>query len=164
MVEWTDAETSLTAGLYHLRHLSQNWNSVLSYDVYNRTMGCLADSLFTLYLNKVFAAKDISVAGTHYVGSLFHDALRGVTEIFVNSAASSHEAAKEAKKFSALEDKFSTVGKFMDMSLQDISSGLSAGVFRETTGVELSRLVLAIFEDTEARARILHLLGTSQTH
>ena len=25
VVEWTDAETALTAGLYHLRHLSQSW-------------------------------------------------------------------------------------------------------------------------------------------
>lgn len=164
VVEWTDAETALTAGLYHLRHLSQNWKNVLSYDVYSRTIGCLADSLFTLYLDKVFAAKDISVAGTHFVGSLFRDAVRGVTELFLSTAASPHEVTKEAKKFSALEDKFSAVGKFMDMSLQDISMGLSAGVFRETTGVELSRLVIAIFEDTEARAKILRLLGSSQTH
>ena len=49
----------------------------------------------------------------------------------------------------------------MDMSLADITMGLSEGVFRSVTGAELSKLVCAIFEDTEARKRLLRLLESN---
>ncbi len=162
VVEWTEAETALTAGLYHLRHLSQNWKIILSHDVYCRTMGGLVDALFSLYLDKVLAAKDISVSACHFVSALFRDALRGVTELFGSGPSpSSDEAAKEAKRFCEFEDKFSAIGRFMDMSLADITMSLSEGVFQSVTGAELSRLVMAVFEDSGARAQLLRLLDSN---
>mgnify|MGYP006300592767 CR=1 FL=1 len=38
VIEWSEAETGLTAGLYHLRHLLQAWQSVLSKDILNLSL------------------------------------------------------------------------------------------------------------------------------
>ena len=62
VVEWTDAETGIAAGAYHLRHLSQTWRPILSRDIYGRTMGNLVDALYSMYLDQIMAATDISDA------------------------------------------------------------------------------------------------------
>mmetsp|Transcript_21279 Transcript_21279/g.31098 ORF Transcript_21279/g.31098 Transcript_21279/m.31098 type:complete len:325 (+) Transcript_21279:1-975(+) len=160
VVEWTDAESALIAGLYHLRHLSQGWKSILSHDVYCRTMGSLVDTLFTLYLDKILIAKDISVPASHFASALIRDALRGVTELF-GLHSDPDAAAKDTTRFCTLQHKFSAVGKFMDMSLNDINMALSEGVFLSVTGAELSGLVQAVFEDTEKRGKLLRLLESS---
>ena len=46
VVEWTYVETALTASLYHLRHLAQVGNPILSHDVYGRSK--------ILYLRSIF--------------------------------------------------------------------------------------------------------------
>ena len=68
-VEWTDAETALQAGLYHLRHLSQSRWSTLSYDVYSRTMANLVDSLFSIYLEEVLKATAISEPACRFLSA-----------------------------------------------------------------------------------------------
>ena len=55
--------------------------------------------------------------------------------------------------------KFHAVGEFMDMSIADINVNLSEGTFREVTGVELSRLVTAVYEDSDKRRQLLNLLA-----
>ena len=99
MVEWwTDAETTLTTGLYHLRHLSQSWWMIeVSWDF-------------------------IGIQG----GGRRENA----------------------------------IGKSMNMSLADINNmNLSEGTFRDVTGVELSRLVTAVYENSERRRGLLDLLA-----
>ena len=160
VVEWTDAETALTAGLYHLRHLSQAWKSMLAHDVYSRTMGSLVDALFTLYVDQVLGAKDISVPACHFVSALFKDALRGIEELF-GSPTTPDAGAKEAVQFCTLHHKFSSVGKFMNMSLADINMALPEGVFQSVTGSELARLVCAVFEDSDKRRKLLRLLESN---
>jgi centromere/kinetochore protein ZW10 len=169
VVEWSDAETAVTAALYHLRHLSQAWKSMLSHDLYVVTIGSIVDALFGLFLEKVLTSNVISVPACHFVSGLFQNMLRGVSELFGSSptdptptsTSAPGEGSVEAAQFCTLHHKFSAVGKFMDMSLADINMGLSEGVFRSVTGAELSKLVCAIFEDTEARKRLLRLLESN---
>lgn len=187
--EWTDAETALTAGLYHLMNLSQAWKGVLSYEVYGRSMGCLVDVLFGLFLDKVMVkdsgGSGISEPACHFVAALFRNAVKGVTELFIplldttttssnnnntfsttstptapNSPDDNEESTKEFQKFSHLSQRFIAVGKFMDMSLADIGMALSGGIFRSVTGPELSRLIIAVFEDSEKRRGMLALLAS----
>lgn len=160
VVEWSDAETALTAGLYHLRHLSQAWESMLSRDIYNVTIGSIVDELFNLFLVKVLGAKDISVPACHFVSGLFQNVLRGVSDLFGSPEANSN-SGPEAAQYCTLHRKFSAVGKFMDMSLVDINRSLSEGLFRSVTGAELSRLVCAVFEDSESRRNLLRLLESN---
>jgi len=158
VVELTDAETALTAGLYHLRHLTQAWKNLLSHDDYCGTIGTLVDTLFTLYLDQVMKAKDISEPSCQFVNVLFRDATRGVIEFFDSSP--SQETFKEATRYCSAWLKFTAIGKFMDMSLADITEGLSEGTFRYVTGAELSRLIMAVYTDSEKRQKLLQLLSS----
>lgn len=159
VVEWTDAETALTAGAYHLKHLSTAWVPILSRDVYGRAMGNLVDTMFSLYLSQVMVARDISEAASHFVGALFRDTGRKMSDLFSSDASSPEEAVKVSQNYCTLWDKFEAVGKFMDMSLLDISNALSAGVFRSVTGPELTRLIKATFEDSDRRRELIKILG-----
>ena len=160
VVEWTDAETALTAGLYHLRHLAQVWKPILSHDVYGRSMGNLIDTLFSLYFDQVISSKDISEPACHFLSSLFKDAMRGVVELFVSSGSASVDARKDATRFCSLWERFAAIGNFMDMSLADTRMALSDGIFRSMTGTELSRLIMAVFAKTETRQKLLDVLSS----
>lgn len=162
VVEWSDAETALTAGLYHLCHLSQAWKSILPSEVFFITMGSLVDHLFSLFLDKVLGTTDISIQASQFVCGLFQSALRGISELFGQDDNTKPDSlSKKICKYSILYDKFVAVGKFMNMNLSDINSSLSEGVFRSVTGAELARLVTAVFSDSERRAKLLRLLETN---
>jgi centromere/kinetochore protein ZW10 len=157
VIEWTEAETALTSGIYHLRHLSRAWKPVLSHDVYGRTMGSLVDTLYKLYLDKIIGAKDISEEATHFVSALFRDAVRSTSEFF-GSPQDLVEATKEVSRYCSLYHKFTAVGKFMDMTLTDINMGLSDGTFQSVSSAELTALVVAAYSDTPKRRSLLQLL------
>jgi len=154
VTEWTEAETGVRAAHYHLHHLSQAWKPILSRDVYARSMGSLVDTFFALLLDPVVTASEISVAATHFVSSLFRDVLQA-ENLFLGFA-------DEAKTYSRVWDRLTAVGRFMEMSLADISIGLSEGVFRSLTGPELSRLIHATFSDSDNRRKILQTLTTPE--
>lgn len=149
LAEWSEAETALNAGLYHLRHLSETWGAILSHDVFVRSIGHLADALFTLYLEQVTNAKDISESACHFVSSLFQNATSAISELL-----------KGDKSGSLVWDRFEAVGRFMDMRLMDIQTGLADGVFRSVTAPELSRLITATFADSPKRQRFLQALSS----
>ena len=48
----------------------------------------------------------------------------------------------------------------MDMSLADIQVALSEGLFRSVTGPELSRLIVATFDESQKRDHLLHVLAS----
>ena len=106
LAEWSEAETALTAGLYHLRHLSETWVVILSHDVFVRSIGHLADALFTLYLDQVTQATDISESACHFVCALFKKATSTLEELLQND-----------KSGSQVWNRFEAIGKFMDMTL-----------------------------------------------
>jgi len=150
LAEWSDAETATTAGLYHLRHLSQSWHPVLSYDVFNRSILYLADVLFSLFLDQVTKATDISIAGAHFVSTLFRKASDEIGELVQNDTSGSR-----------VWDRFCAIGQCMDMSLADIQVALSNGVFRSVTGPELTQIIKATFDDTPKRQHVLGLLASN---
>jgi len=158
VVEWTDAETAIEAGIYHLRHLSKSWQTTLSYDVYGRTMGNLVDTLFSFYLDEVLKVQDMSEPACHFVGSLFRNAIRGSVDLF-DMNQNPVEAQKEAARYCNVWNKFIAVGKFMNMSIAEINMALSEGTFRFCTGQELSRLVTAVYADSDKRRTLLRLLA-----
>lgn len=167
VVEWTDAETGIAAGAYHLRHLSQTWRPILSRDIYGRTMGNLVDALYSMYLDQIMAATDISEAAGHFTGALFRNATRSLLELFAEDGsgpapADTTAADRTARAYSLHWDKFVAAGEFMDMSLADITLGLGEGRFRSMTGSELSKLILAAFADSQKREALLRLLAPSE--
>mmetsp|Transcript_18362 Transcript_18362/g.39744 ORF Transcript_18362/g.39744 Transcript_18362/m.39744 type:complete len:464 (+) Transcript_18362:2-1393(+) len=177
VVEWTDAETALTAGTYHLRHISQAaWRPVLSRDIYGRAMGNLVDTIFSLFLDQVMNAHDISEPASHYVGALFRNTTRTMVELFVDEGRSASgssftsrpssytdsAALKTARSSCNYWEKFTAVGEFMYMSLSDITAALGEGTFRSVSGPELSKLIVAAFDDSQKRTDLLRLLSPSE--
>lgn len=158
VVEWTEAETALKAGLHHLRHLSKAWWNILSYEIYSRSMGILVDALFSFYLEEVLKAKDISEPASQFLNALFQYAINGAAEIFAINEEFD-ESVREATKHCKVWKKFHAIGEFMNMSIADINVKLSEGTFRGVSGSELSRLVCAVYEDTERRRKLLKLLA-----
>jgi centromere/kinetochore protein ZW10 len=148
LVEWSEAETAIKAGLYHLRHLSQAWKPTLSREVYGRSMGYLGDTLFTMFSDQVMKAAAISESACQLVSALFRSAMQGVSELLDQDTL-----------FCRCWDRFSAVGRFMDMSLADIQAALAEGVFRTVTGPELSRLIVATFSESEKRDHLLQVLA-----
>lgn len=148
LAEWTETESATNAGLYHIRHLSQAWKSVLSYEIFNRCICFLADVMFTLLLEEVGKATDISTTACQFVNSLFERAISGISEHLDGDVSSSQ-----------VYERFSCIGKCMDMSLNDINLGLSKGAFRSVTGQELTRLIKATFDDSPKRRDLLRLLN-----
>lgn len=147
--EWVDADMAMSKGLSHVKRVSQVWRPILARDVFVRSVGFLMDSLFGLYLEQVFKANDISAAACHFVSSVFRAGMQGCLETLGDDTGGCRSW-----------DRFSAVGRFMDMTLSDIQVALSDGVFRTLTGPELSKLITSTFDDSEKRARLLRVLST----
>ncbi|CAB9509858.1 Centromere/kinetochore protein zw10 homolog [Seminavis robusta] len=151
LAEWSEAETALAAGLYHIRHLSENWNMILSHDIFVRSVGYLADTLFTIYLEQVTSASDISESACHFVSALFSKATNTLGGFLGGD-----------KSGSAVWGRFEAIGRFMDMTLLDIQNNLANGAFRDVSGQELKRLITATFDDGPKRQRLLQALSSQQ--
>jgi centromere/kinetochore protein ZW10 len=153
LAEWSDAETALTAGIYHIRRLHQTWKPpMLSHEIYNKSIGYLVDVMLDLFLDQIFAKSvtDISTGACQFVHSLFQTATHDLEALSV-----------DVKSFSRVWDRFWAVGAFMDMSLSDIHVALSDGKFRSLTGAELSRLLVSCFDESPKRAALLKMLMAS---
>jgi Centromere/kinetochore Zw10 len=151
LTEWSDAETALEAGTYHLRHLSQAWKLILSNDILNRSLCFLVDVMFSLILDQIGKAKDISSSACQFVHTLLLKATRDVSVLLDEKTSNCR-----------VWDRFAAIGKLMDMSIADIQVALSDGLFRTVTGVELSRLVQSCFDDSPKRRQLLKLLDLNQ--
>lgn len=149
LAEWVDAETAMKAGVYHAKHLSQAWRPVLSVEVHRRSIGFLMDTIFNVFLDQLFLAQNISEPASHFVSSVFRLGMQGAIDVVTTDDGC------------LSWDRFSAVGRFMDMSLADINVALSDGVFRSITGPELSRLIVATFDDSEKRRKLLYALEQS---
>ena len=146
--EWSEAETALAAGLYHLRHLAQAWDPILSKDVFGRSIGYLADALFTLYLNQVHQAIDISASACHFACALFSKATEEISTLMHGNTQGSQ-----------VWEHFDAVGRFMAMNLAEIEAALADGVFRQVGAQELMRLIEGTFSDSPRRRALLHTLS-----
>jgi centromere/kinetochore protein ZW10 len=152
LAEWSEAEGAVNTGLYHIRHLSQAWKPVLSYEIFHRCICYLADVMFTLLLEQLGKASDISTTACQFVHNLFQRAMEGIMEHLDGDVSSSR-----------VWERFATIGRCLDMTLLDIKMGLASGTFRSVTGQELGRLITATFDDTPKRRDLLKILNSHQT-
>jgi centromere/kinetochore protein ZW10 len=150
--EWSEAETALAAGIYHLRHLSQAWKPILSSQIFGRSMGYLADVIFTLYLQQILThATDISPSASQFTSGLVGKARDEIGRLFDGGTI---DGSSEWERFGA-------VGKFLEMNhLGEVQAALSHGVFVTLASQELVRLVQATFGDSPERRALLHTLAS----
>jgi len=161
--EWSEAETALAAGIYHLRHLAQSWRPILSKRIFAQSLGHLADVILTLYWNQVTpkapakTAHAISPNARHFLLGLFRKALNDLQELLV-----------DPKPERCLEDcssewgRFQSLLQFLDMSsLAQVQAALTSGVFRQVAGPELALWIRASYqvESPERRALLQTLSG-----
>ena len=144
LAEWSQAEMAIAAAVTHLRQLSQAWKPVLSYDVFHRCLCFLADIVFTLLLQQLLAATDISTTACQFVHTAFGQFER--------------DAPITDWRASRVHGKFMACRQCLDMSLSDIRLALSQGVFQQVSGQELSKLVQATFDPSAKRQELLQLL------
>jgi len=111
-------------------------------------MWYLSDVVFTLFLDQVMSATDISTEACQFVSALFHKATNEIRAL-------TGEDTSESRVW----DRFAAVGQFMDMNLSDVQVALSRGVFRSVTGPELTKLIVATFDDSLKRQGVLRLLA-----
>ena len=158
VVEWNDAESAQSAGLFHIKSVSNVWKNFLSWDVYGRVMAYLADAMVGLFLDKIFHATDISEEACTFTNQVFDIMSRGILDLFMDEGKSLEEAEKDTSIYCHHWDRLNAVASFLNMTLVDITLGLSEGVFSSITGPELSSLVVAVFQDSEKRRSLLKLL------
>jgi centromere/kinetochore protein ZW10 len=160
VVEWSDAtEIAYHAGLYHLRHVYQNWlPPILSDDVFNRVIGGLIDVFLTLYLDQIAKATDISSVACPYLHTFFAKVMYDLDRLWQTCPNTN----QRKQYYSRVWDKFSVIGQFMNMSMSEIQQGLSNGMFRTVTGPELTKLISSCFDDTPKRQALLHLISSNQ--
>jgi len=124
-------------------------------------MGSLIDVVFCLFLEPILKADNISEAASQFIGFLYRTAQLQFAELFgVDDEASGKSIVVDiARKSCKVWDRFAAVGDFMQMNLSDINDALSMGKFVSITGPELSRLILATFDESEKRRKLLHALA-----
>jgi centromere/kinetochore protein ZW10 len=150
LLEWSEAETAIAAGIYHLRHLSQGWKPILAYSVFLRSMGYLIDVVVSLYLEQLMAATSISPSARYFVSALCQKAVVDLSGLL--------DTPKPAKYVPAW-GRFVAVSKYLELNhLSDLEQALSYGVFRELGSQELCRLIQAGFPDSSERHALLSVL------
>ncbi|KAL3920437.1 MAG: hypothetical protein SGILL_003264, partial [Bacillariaceae sp.] len=146
--EWTEAETALAAGTYHLRHLAQAWKPILSPSVFLRTVGYLANILIEMYLNQMIGATIISQEASQFASALFHKGAADIAQVVGEENL--------ASKYVVEWGHFQGVGKFLGLrNLAQVEQALSSGRFSHLESQELARLVRAVFDDTPHRQSLL---------
>jgi hypothetical protein len=153
--EWSDAEMAFEAGIYHIRHVIQNWKPpILSNDIFNRAIGYLVDGLLTLFLEEIEQATDISATACPFLHSLLTKAMEELDRVW--------EPCPNKKQYSRVWDRCQVCGLFMNMSILDIQNSLSSGLFRSFTASELAHLITSCFDDTPKRRALLQLIASQQ--
>ncbi|KAG7342388.1 centromere/kinetochore Zw10-domain containing protein [Nitzschia inconspicua] len=152
--EWSEAETGLAAGTYHLRHLAQTWKPILSPSTFLRAIGFLVDVVLSLYLNQIASANYISPAASQFAGGLFQKAAVDIIKLM--------ESEAHVSKFSMEWGRFRAVSKFLGFkTLFQVEEALPSGVFVQLASQELIRLVLATFPaDSSHRRSILQSISS----
>ncbi len=160
--EWSEAETALAAGIYHLRHLAQAWNSVLSKPVFLRSMGYLADVVFSLYLREVTTnGTSISRSAKHFAGTLFRKATVDIHGVLFGGRLPNSAKHDDPTKYALEWGRFEAVGSFLDLDqLIQVEQALSAGVFRNLESAILAKLISATYQDSPHRRSLLNCMAS----
>jgi hypothetical protein len=155
--EWSEGETALAAGIYHLQHLQSAWQSILAKDVFASSMGHLANVLFASFVQQVLVPDlYISPSANQFVSALFGKALQEIGELL--------EGANPSYCCSEW-DRFLAISKFLEInSLSDLQTSLTKGVFRHVTSQELQLLVQATFRDMRQSPEYTSLMNALSTY
>lgn len=131
----------------------------------------MVDTIFALLLDPILSADAITDTASRFVHSLFLDAARECSEVFLlgisiplDSTSNPNNTNKHigvVARYSSLLEKLQCIGQFMVMRLDDISRGLEEGVFRCLTGKELSHLITATYDESPKRNALLKALASS---
>ncbi len=156
--EWSEAETALAAGIYHLRHLAQSWRPILSKRIFCQSIGHLMDVILTLYWKQVtHSARVITPNARHFLLGLFRKACQELKELFVapKPQPSVEDCSSEWGRFQALIE-------FLDTpNLSQLQAALASGVYRQVAGQELARLIEAMYpQATPERLALLQSLSS----
>eukprot|EP00934_Nitzschia_sp_Nitz4_P002006 Nitzschia sp. Nitz4//scaffold276_size25055//5207//7666//NITZ4_008338-RA/size25055-processed-gene-0.10-mRNA-1//-1//CDS//3329545316//2006//frame0 len=154
LLEWSEAETSLSAGLYHLNHLKQNWKPILSKRILQQSMGHLTDVVITIFWKQVTDhGRKVSLQAKHFLFNLLQNAKKELSILLED--ANLEQCCTEWHRFNALV-------LFLGMeSVADVQTALANGVFRSVAGAELSKWITANYHDSPLRQSLLHALGTT---
>ena len=161
--EWSEAETGLAAGIYHLKHLAQAWNPILSKPVFLRSMGYLADVLFSLFLREVTTnGTTISRSAKQFASTLFRKAAFDVHGLLFEGKQQHQQQHQDDPTKYALEwGRFEAVGSFLDLDqLAQVEQALSSGGFRNLESAELAKLVTATYKDAPQRRALLNCMAS----
>jgi hypothetical protein len=153
---WGEAETALRGCQHHLNQLLRVWKPTLSINVYNRAMGSIVNTVLFLFLRPVLEAEAISEAACTFVASLFRNAQMQCAALFSEKGVNSTALARD---YCNLWGRFSAAGDFMNMSLADIKNAFANERFVYFSNKELSSLVIAVFDGSEKRDRLLQTLA-----
>jgi centromere/kinetochore protein ZW10 len=151
--EWSDAETAMAAGIYHLRHLAQSWRPILSKRIFCQSIGHLSDVLLTLYWKQVTnMARVITPNARHFLLGLFRKACQDLKELFLEPQPERciEDCSDEWGRFLALVE-------FLDIpNLTQVQAALASGVFRQVSGQELAKWIEALYpHETPERTTLL---------
>jgi centromere/kinetochore protein ZW10 len=160
--EWSEAETALAAGIYHLRHLAQAWNPILSKPVFLRSMGYLADVLFSLFLREVTTnGTVISRSAKQFASTLFRKAAFDVNGLLFEGKQQQQQQHDDPTKYALEWGRFEAVGSFLDLDqLVQVEQALSLGGFRNLESAELAKLVTATYKDAPQRRALLNCMAS----
>eukprot|EP00535_Pseudo-nitzschia_heimii_P008474 CAMPEP_0197173488 /NCGR_PEP_ID=MMETSP1423-20130617/399_1 /TAXON_ID=476441 /ORGANISM="Pseudo-nitzschia heimii, Strain UNC1101" /LENGTH=931 /DNA_ID=CAMNT_0042622311 /DNA_START=69 /DNA_END=2864 /DNA_ORIENTATION=- len=160
--EWSEAETGVAASIYHLRHLTQTWKPILANSVFLRSMGHLADVVFSLYLKEIFTnGKSISRSAKQFAGSLFRKAIVDVYGILFDGRLPGTDKRDDPSKYALEWGRFEAVGRFLDLNqLVQVEHNLTSGIFRNLESAELAKLITATYTDTPQRRNLLNSMAS----
>ena len=154
--EWSEAETAMAAGIYHLRHLSQAWKPILSRRVFESSMGYLSDVIFTLYLQQLLGAKGISPSASQFTSAIMTKAREEIGQFVANNSDS-----EMPEDCSSEWERFGAVQKFLDMTqLEQVEAALAHGTFKTLVSQEMVRLIQAKCGDSPERRALLNALAS----
>lgn len=126
------------------------WQKVLSYHVYNKTLGVIMNSLCTCLINAVLKLEDIP--------STLDEQLIDVYKVVVTRAPKLFTDPKEICLFVASWNKFNELIFVLNASLVDIDDRWSNGkgpLALQFQPEEMRKLIRALFQNTSRRANIL---------
>lgn len=155
LLEWSEAETALSAGLYHLSHLRQSWKPVLSRAILRQCMGHFIDVVITMFWKQVTDnAVSISHEAKFFLNGLFRKATTDLRSLVDDDNIS--ECSTEWSRFQALVS-------FLEMAnLHQVEAALTSGIFRTVAAQELSKWIQACFQDSKDRRTVLQTLSAAK--
>lgn len=128
---------------------------MLPWAIYVRVMGRVIDALLMSVIQEMLEPIDISVDESAKMHDLTHNLLPDLAPIL------EEEGVKELERYIPSWGTAGQVIEMMNLGLRDIMKRVRQGYLSHLTRAQVSRLVRALFSDTELRTQSLQELSTS---